>query len=269
MAVVLVSHLKVFAVGMAVQSALQPVTWQLSSIAGHEKALLARIEGLTATAALETRVSVLETELKNLKQQQLQMAQQQPQQPQAPTPQAPPSEDMNKVYDLPVGASDVLGPKDAPITIVTFEDFQCPYCGKFYPAARDMVKEFPGKVKVVLKHFPLGFHNMAVPAAKASMAAGEQGKFHAMADLIFENSSSLSEEKFVELAGKAGLNVAKFTQDLKKNDAAYQKAIDADLDLGSKSDVRGTPTFFLNGKKTNARDVNQWKQEIQQLLNKK
>ena len=89
-----------------------------------------------------------------------------------------------------------------------------------------------------------------------------------MSSLIFDNAAALSDDKFKELAGKAGLNVAQFLKDLKDKDALYEKVIQTDMELAGKSDVRGTPTYFLNGKKTNARTADVWKAEIAAILKK-
>ena len=256
----------VLSIGMAVQSAMAPMTIYLREIADGQRKIEMTIarDGKNEIKALESRLAVLESEVKTLKAQPPRMAM--PPQPQQPQQQQPPQEDLNKVYDIPVGTSNVMGPKDAPVTITVFDDYQCPFCGRFYPAAVDGVKAFPGKVRLVVKHYPLPFHNMARPAAKAAMAAGEQGKFFEMSDLIFANAASLSDEKFKDLAGKAGLKVEKFLKDLKDNDAAYEKVIEADMELGGKSDVRGTPTYFLNGKKCDARTADAWKAKIAELL---
>ncbi len=252
----------VFSVGMAVQSSTAPMTAVLREIADGQKKMdvLVAQAGKNDIKALESRLAALESEVRVLKAQPSHAGM--PQQPQ------PPAEDMNKVYDIPVAGSYVLGSKDAPVTITVFDDYQCPFCGRFYPAAVEGQKAFPGKVKMVVKHYPLPFHKMALPAAKAALAAGEQGKFFEMSDLIFANAAALSDEKFKELAGQAGLNVEKFLKDLKDRDAVYAKVIEADLDLGSKIDVRGTPTYFLNGKKCNARTADDWKAQIAELLKK-
>ncbi|MEI6438535.1 MAG: thioredoxin domain-containing protein [Candidatus Omnitrophota bacterium] len=251
----------VFAVGLAIQAATAPINASLRDIADGQKKVEVSItqSGKGEIKALENRLAALETEVRNLKSRP-QVAER-PQQP-----QMPPSEDMNKVYDIPVGNAYVLGPKDAKITITVFDDYQCPFCGRFYPAAVEAQKAYPDKVRMVVKHFPLPFHNMARPAAKAALAAGEQGKFFELSDLIFANAASLSDDKFKELAGKAGLNMEKFLKDLKDNDAVYEKTIEADMELGAKVDVRGTPTYFLNGKKSDARTADAWKAKIAELL---
>lgn len=243
--------------GKAVRSAIAPVSVSLREIAEGQKKMEATLlaTGKNASTALESRLAALESEVKELKSR-LSM------------PPGPPPEDMNKVYDLPSADSYVLGPKDAPVTITIFQDSQCPFCARFYPAALEGQKAFGDKTRIIIKHYPLPFHNMARPAAKAAMAAGEQGKFYEMTALILENAEALSPEKFEELAKQAGLNVEKFLKDLKDKDGAYEKTIEADLKLADKADVRGTPTFFLNGKKSGARTADAWKTEIGTVLKK-
>ena len=248
----------VFSIGMTVQAAMAPMTGYLREIADGQKKMEAAFTRAAQgdTAALEARLAALEKEILTLKNQQPRAA------------EMPPPEDMNKVYDLPVADSVILGSKDAPVSITVFEDYQCPYCGKSYPALIEAQKAFPDKVRIVLKHFPLPFHGMARSSAKAAIAAGEQGRFYEMSELLFANASALSNDKIKELAGKAGLNVDKFLKDLKDKDADYEKKIAADMALAGKSDVRGTPTYFLNGKKNAARTVEAWKAEIKALLQK-
>lgn len=180
--------------------------------------------------------------------------------------QFPPQEDFSKVYDIPVGSSVVRGNKDAPITIVEFVDFQCPFCSRFHPALNDALGAYPDQVKYFLKNFPLSFHPQAKPAAKAAMAAGEQGKYWEMAELLLTNNSSLTEDQFKEFAKQINIDVDKFFKDYQDNDSKYEEIIKNDMDLGAGVNVQGTPTFFLNGRKTNARDLNTFKQEIDAIL---
>ena len=94
----------------------------------------------------------------------------------ANAPQMPPPEDLSKVYDIPINHSSVRGDKNAPVTIVEFVDFQCPFCARFHSPILEVLKAYPKDVKYILKNFPLSFHDQARPAAKAAFAAGEQGK---------------------------------------------------------------------------------------------
>lgn len=184
----------------------------------------------------------------------------------APDAQMPPQEDFSKVYTIDVGSSPVKGKKDAPVTIVEFADLECPFCARFHPAVEDALKAYPDKVNYILKNFPLPFHKDARPAAKAAFAAGEQGKYYDMIHLILSNNSDLSEAKFQEFAKQLGLDVKKFMEDYKNKDADWEKRIDADFNLGTTVDVRGTPTYYINGRKTMARDTDSIKKEIDAIL---
>ena len=181
--------------------------------------------------------------------------------------QAPPPEDLSTVYDITVDHSYLKGNKDAPVTIVEFVDFQCPFCARFHLPVNEAVKAYPDQVNYMVKNFPLDFHPEARPAAKAAFAAGEQGKYWEMVDVLLENGSQLNEAKYKELAGNLGLNVEQFLADYKNKDAQWEGYIQKDMTLASQIDVRGTPTFYINGKKTNARDLNSFKREIDQILN--
>jgi protein-disulfide isomerase len=181
-------------------------------------------------------------------------------------PQQPPAEDMNKVYNLPVGPSSIIGAPNAPVTITEFSDFQCPFCARFYPAVKDVLGAYPGKVRVVIKNFPLPFHPNARPAAKLAMAANEQGKFQGMMESLLDNSGDVSDAKIKEYAQKLGLNYNKLMNDYKNQDARWEKQIQDDMQLAATADVRGTPTFYLNGRKTNARDLASFKAQIDPIL---
>jgi len=228
---------------------------QNSSGEGAAKAGTDRFSLEPRIAALEKRI----VELTNIVQRLSggPAAQQVPQRPQ---------EDYNKVYKLDVSHSPVTGNPAAPITIVEFVDIQCPYSSRFHPVVDEVLAAYPDKVNFVMKNFPLQFHSQARPAAKAAFAAGEQGKYYEMIKLLLENNRGLTEDKFKELAGQLGLNVDKFMNDFKQKDAQYEEWIQQDIVLGTQSDVRGTPTFFLGGRKTTARDLSSFKTQIEALL---
>ncbi|MFA5089322.1 MAG: thioredoxin domain-containing protein [Candidatus Omnitrophota bacterium] len=180
--------------------------------------------------------------------------------------QGPPPEDFKKVYPLDIGRSPVRGDQGAAVTIVEFNDFQCPFSARFHPAISEILKAYPKDVKYVLKNFPLSFHPQAVPAAKAAFAAGEQGKYWEMVDLLLQDNSRLSEQRYQELAEKLELSLERFNQDLKDKDSQWTKWIEEDIALGASAEVRGTPTFYINGRKTFARTFEQFKDEIGQIL---
>lgn len=183
----------------------------------------------------------------------------------AARPQMPPPQE--KAYEIPVGMSPVLGKKDAPVSVVIFSDTQCPFCAGADSLLREVVKdpELKEKVNVVFKNFPLSFHENAKPAAKAAMAAREQGndKFWAMLEKLFANQQSLTGDNFKKWAKEVGLNVSQFEKSLKDNDAKYEEFIKADMDLGTnKAQVRGTPSIYVGGWELRDRSV----QGIKDLL---
>lgn len=211
--------------------------------------------------ALEQRIASLESQLRTL----------QAAGPAVPpqVPPGPPPEDFTTVYQIPVTHTPVIGQKNAPVTIVAFTDFQCPFCARFHAPMVEAIKADPGKANYMIKNYPLSFHPQAKPAAKAALAAGEQGKYAEMTDALLENNQNLGEELFGKLAKDLGLNVDKFWKDFRGKDAQWEKYIQDDIDLGNQVQVRGTPTFYINGRKTNARDAASWKTAIEQALNEK
>ena len=181
-------------------------------------------------------------------------------------PQMPPPEDMNKVYTIAPGTSPIIGKKDAPVTIVEFSDLQCPFCARFYPVVKDAVAAYPDKVRLIIKNFPLPFHSNARPAAKLAMAANEQGKFQGMMESLLANGADVTEPKIKEYAQKLGLDYNRLMADYKNQDARWERQVQDDMQLAAGVDVRGTPTFYLNGHKTNARDLNSFKAQINAIL---
>jgi len=184
-----------------------------------------------------------------------------------PTPPSGPAADYNRVYNIPAGNSPVKGNKNASVTIVEFSDFQCPYCAMLQPTLNEVLKVYPKEVKLVFKHFPLSFHAQAMNAVKASMAAGEQGKFWEMHDAIFENYNKLSDERFKEFAEKIGLDVKKFAADYNSN--KYELQIQQDINIAKGVGVTGTPTLFINGKRLMRRSFDDFKYAIDESLKKR
>lgn len=148
----------------------------------------------------------------------------------------------------PVNDTDhILGDANAPITLIEYSDFQCPYCITHYPTMQKLISNNPGKVKWVFRHFPLSFHQAAEKAAEASEAAGAQGKFWEYSDMLAKNSKSdgsgLAEADLIRYAGDLGLDVAKFTGDL--DSGKYKDKVSKDQASGEKAKVEGTPATFL------------------------
>jgi Na+/H+ antiporter NhaA len=137
------------------------------------------------------------------------------------------------------------GPVDAPVTMVEYGDFECPYCGRAEPVVRELLLEF-GDVRYVWRHLPLSdVHPNARLAAEAAEAAANQGAFWEMHDLLFENQDALGPEDLVGYAGQLGLDTDRFADDLRKHAGASRVA--DDIDSADLSGVSGTPTFFING----------------------
>ena len=140
------------------------------------------------------------------------------------------------------------GPADAPVTIVMFSDFQCSACAATHPVLKRVLAEYPGKVRFVVRDFPLeSIHDHAFAAARAANAAAKQGKFFEYIDLLYEGQHAFSDEAFVAFAEKLGMDTKKFTADF--NDKAAAEEIRKDVADGKSYGVSGTPTIFINGKK--------------------
>ncbi|HET6281409.1 MAG TPA: thioredoxin domain-containing protein [Polyangia bacterium] len=172
------------------------------------------------------------------------------------------------VYKVDPGSAPAKGPKDAAITMVVFSDFQCPFCGRVEPTLAQLEKDYPGKIRQVWKNYPLPFHNNAVPAAQAALAAGAQGKFWDMHDKLFKNMQALDRPSLEKYAQELGLNMSKFKADLDAE--KYKGQIDSDLKEGQAVGVNGTPAVFLNGRKiSGAYPVDTFKKIIDEELAKK
>jgi protein-disulfide isomerase len=154
--------------------------------------------------------------------------------------------DPNKVYDIAAGSAPFKGPAKAKVTILHYFDYQCPFCVKVAPTFEQILKEYPNDVRVVYKMHPLPMHQNAMPAAQAAMAANAQGKFAEMHEKLFANSSSLSRDKYLQLAAEIGLDVKKFTSDI--DGQAYKKTIDAETAEAMNVGATGTPASFVNGR---------------------
>jgi len=267
-----------------ISMAIAPLTRQMSELTALEKDIQRKQDSPGNTNALSSqimflnqRVAMLETRLNNgggknfgpqqFGQQQFgqqQFGQQQFGQPGQPRPLPP--QNFDKVYPINIGISPILGSPNAPVTIVEFSDLQCPFCAHFHPVLRDVLKAYPDKVRIVLKNFPLSFHPNARPAAKLALAAGLQGKYYDMVDLLMQNGGSVEDSKVQNYAKTLGLNYNKLMDDYKNKDAQWEKIISDDQALAAQVNVHGTPTFFINGRLTMARDLNSYKTEIDKIL---
>jgi protein-disulfide isomerase len=139
------------------------------------------------------------------------------------------------------------GPEDAPVTLVEYGDFECPYCGQAEPIVRDLLTDF-GDVRYVWRHLPLDdVHPRARQAAEAAEAAAAQGRFWEMHDLLLGHQDALRPKDLVRYAEELGLDVERFVDDLRRH--AYAARIADDVGSADLSGVTGTPTFFINGRR--------------------
>ena len=164
-----------------------------------------------------------------------------------------------------MGASFAAGPADALVTIIEFSEFQCPFCKRVIPTVNKIKETYKDDVRIVFKHNPLPFHKDAPLAAQAALAAGEQGKFWEMHDLLFTDTKALKQSNIDGYAKKLGLDLKKFATDL--NSKKVKDAIAADQKLARSVGARGTPHFFINGKRlSGAQPFDNFKKEIDAQL---
>jgi protein-disulfide isomerase len=140
-----------------------------------------------------------------------------------------------------------LGPEDAPLQVVVFTDFQCPFCRQHAETIRRLVEHYGARLRVTLRQFPLAMHPMARLAAEAALAAHAQGRFWKYHDLLFETPGALlSQDVLIAVAQRAGLDMSLFRQALA--DGTYAAQVDKDLRDGAAAGVQGTPSTFINGR---------------------
>jgi protein-disulfide isomerase len=137
-------------------------------------------------------------------------------------------------------------PRIAPVTLVEYGDYECPYCGQAYYVVKELEQRAGNLMKLVFRNFPLTtVHPHAERAAEAAEAAGAQGKFWEMHDLLYENQQALEDEDLMKYAAWAGLDINRFVRDLREG--RHLTRIREDFLSGARSGVNGTPTFFING----------------------
>lgn len=147
----------------------------------------------------------------------------------------------------------VKGKSDAPVTLIEYTDFQCPACAAYYPIVKQLSDEMGDQLRLVVRHYPLvTIHKNALSGSRAAEAAGRQGKYWDMYDLLFTHQAewSLAENPLKSIlpayAGQIGLDVDKFRADM--TDPTLDDKITADRQTGNDLKITGTPSFFLNGK---------------------
>jgi protein-disulfide isomerase len=153
--------------------------------------------------------------------------------------------DEDRVETIAVGASPTRGAASAPVTIVVFSDFQCPFCSKSEDTLKQVEAAYPGKIRYVFKNNPLPFHEHARLAAKAALAANEQGKFWEFHDALYAHQHDLDRASLERYAEDLGLDLRRFRAAL--DDARLDTVVEADVTEAHRLDVQGTPSFFVNG----------------------
>ena len=159
------------------------------------------------------------------------------------------------ISDLKISATDVTkGNPNATVELIEYSDFQCPACAAYYPYVKQMLAEYNDKIRFAYRHFPLSQHRNAPLAARAAEAAGNQGKFWGMHDLIFEEqkaweNNNKAGEVFTVLAQRLGLDMERFNKDIDSEE--IKNKVENDFKSGLRAGVNSTPTFFLNGVKLN------------------
>jgi protein-disulfide isomerase len=138
------------------------------------------------------------------------------------------------------------GPEGAPVTIVEFSDFQCPFCSKAKETADKVVANYAGKVRLVFRDYPLPFHDKALKAAEAGQCANDQGKFWELHDEMFAHQDKLSPDDLKDSAKKLGLDASKFDACL--DGGKYSALVQQSIKAGQSAGVSGTPAFFINGR---------------------
>lgn len=183
----------------------------------------------------------------------------------APQPQRRSGPDPERKYELPVAGSPIRGPENAPVTIVEFSDYQCPFCARVEPLIEQVLEANEGKVRLVYKHFPLeSIHPFAMGAAKAAVAAQKQGKFWEMHEKLFANQRQLQPDKLKEFAREIGLDLAQFERDM--NSPETERKVRDDMRLARRVGVRGTPTIFVGGRLVTNRSLDGFNQLIERAL---
>jgi len=164
----------------------------------------------------------------------------------------PVSQENQKLLEV-VSDDYIKGNKDASVTIVEYLDFECEACGAYYPLVKQLAEEFKNDVRFVNRYFPLPGHKNGLPAALAVEAAGKQGKYWEMHNILFDNQKNWGEKQspdpaiFEGYAKQIGLNMDQFKKDVGSNEV--KERVNRDKNSGTKLGVSGTPTFFLNGEK--------------------
>lgn len=173
---------------------------------------------------------------------------------------------ISQIHQIETGKSPVIGNPKAPVSVVAFLDFQCPYCARTYPTLKQLLEKYPKDVNLIIKHYPLPMHRFAEHAAKAALAAEKQKKYAQFAETLFANFNNINEQTISKYAQDVGLDMKKFNKDIA--DASIADIINTDRQLGQQLRVRGVPTLFVNGAVAKGRTIEALSQMVEQTLRK-
>jgi protein-disulfide isomerase len=170
-----------------------------------------------------------------------------------------------QILEIGNGVNPPLGNPQANITIIEFSDFQCPACAMGEPVIESLLQEYDGKIAVYYRNYPLiSIHENAFIASQAAQAANEQGRFWEYHDLLFENQNNLDKESLQGYAEQLGLNMTEFNRAF---DGKFDSQINQDIADADKIGIRGTPSFYINGKVVGGANEEKIKQYIEEALN--
>jgi len=160
-----------------------------------------------------------------------------------------------RALTLPIAGRDhIQGPIDAPIKLLEYGDFECPFCGQAYPVVEIIRGELGDSLCFAFRHFPLtSMHPHSEHAAEAAEAANAQGRFWEMHKLLFENQDALEDEDLARYAAILGLDIKHLIAEVLTG--AYSERIREDFRAGARGGVNGTPTFFINGERCDGAEV--------------
>ncbi|MGA1790436.1 MAG: thioredoxin domain-containing protein [bacterium] len=173
---------------------------------------------------------------------------------------------LSTIYNIEAGQSPIIGDKDAPVSVVAFFDYQCPYCARIYPVLEELLEKYPKDVNLIIKHFPLRMHHFAEHASLAALASSKQNKYERITRNFFDNYKDLNEENIKKYMEEAGLDMKKLDTDF--NDPSLKNILNQDLNLGTRLKVRGVPTLFINGRPVKYRSLNALSNMVETELSK-
>lgn len=171
---------------------------------------------------------------------------------------------MEFVREIDIAGAPALGLFDAPVTIVVFMDYQCPYCVRLMPVLKQVLEKYPQQVKIAYKQYPLKMHQAALSASAASLSAAQENRFQEFHDVLLEDHENLTDENILDKATKLGFDREAFRK--KMGSPSIMLQIQKDMEDGKKADVSGIPSVFINGKRLKNRSLEGFQKMIDQEI---